>query len=348
MMNSRSIRRRGFTLVELMIVVVIGALLASMLIASVIRALLKGKETRNRVDITQLEVALEQFKQRFGAYPPSRIKLCEKYFYYDLTANQLDIDSVAFLTKMFPRIDMSIWNSSIPGVGIDWNGNGFIDGTFPGFVPGEDAPGAITLEGDQCLVFFLGGIPQTSTVPDCLGFAADPKNPANPLATDRIGPFYEFQGSRLVALRLSGNAFNTYYSYVDTFSSTNGQGQLVAGAPYAYFSSYKSRNGYNRYAPLTQPVYPISNALPFSASDCNIGGLGVVSGAYFQSTSPGAGNQYFKPTSFQIVSAGFDNTFGPGGGPWTPQTASSFYPQNSSGYDDQANFTSGMLGVGAN
>src|SRR5438445_3085173 len=171
-LHSRNIRRQSSTLVELMMVIARVGLLIAMLTAGIWMAIKKGKQTRNRVDITQLEVALEQFKQRFGDYPPSRIKLCEKFSYYDLTSNQLDIDSVAFLTKMFPRIDVTAWTVT----GIDWNGNGTIDGVPAGFVPGQDAPGAVTLEGDQCLVFFLGGIPGApGTAPNCLGFAADPK-----------------------------------------------------------------------------------------------------------------------------------------------------------------------------
>ncbi|TMQ31237.1 MAG: prepilin-type N-terminal cleavage/methylation domain-containing protein [Planctomycetota bacterium] len=326
MMNSRSLRRRGFTLVELMVVIVIVASLASLIIASVIGSLTKGKEARNRVDITQLEVALEQFKQRFGMYPPSRIKLCERLSYYDLTTtasgapnNQLDYDSVQTLTSMFPRIDTTGWTA----IGIDWNGNGAIDSFASPLLPGMDGPGAITLEGDQCLVFFLGGIPGAG--PSCLGFAADPKNPANSLSTDRIGPFFEFPSSRLGASRFASNAYNTYYSYADTF-----------GFPYAYFSAYKVRNGYNRYFTCTAPSYVLG--IPFTNSDCQTT-LGV--SPYLQTAV-----QYHKPTSFQIMSAGADNSFAAGGVIWTPQSVPSICAQGTSGYDDQANFTSGVLGAG--
>ena len=56
-----------------------------------------------------------------------------------------------------------------------------------------------------------------------------------------------------------------------------------------------------------------------------------------------------------LLSAGADGFFGNAGGTsaalwggiWTPQTAATVYPQGSSGYDDQANFTSGLLGAGA-
>ena len=241
-------------------------------------------------------------------------------------------------------MDISSWAS----VGIHWNGNASFGGVPAGFVQGQDAPGAVTLEGDQCLVFFLGGIPGTG--PSCLGFAADPKNPANPSSADRIGPFFEFTTSRLVALRAGivtpWAGANTYYSYADTFSSTDGQGTLLAGAPYAYFSCYKVRNGYNRYNNFTPPG-TYTPAIPFGVSDCY---TTLTVSPYLQTTS-----QWQKPTSFQILSAGADGFFGNAGGTsaalwggiWTPQTAATVYPQGSSGYDDQANFTSGLLGAGA-
>src|SRR5438132_11832354 len=107
--------RRGFTLIELRIVIAIIGLLVSMISAAAVFILTRGKQTQLRVEISQISVAMEQFKQRFGVYPPSRLKLCENFNSYGST--QFDLDSVAFITKMFPNIDINIWK-----VGIDWNG----------------------------------------------------------------------------------------------------------------------------------------------------------------------------------------------------------------------------------
>src|SRR5438309_711365 len=127
-MKSRTIRRQAFTLVELMISIAIVGLLIAMLTDAIYKGLMKAKEARNRIDITQMEVSLEQFKQRFGVYPPSRLMLCENAQYYfnppgsSTYANQLAQDSLAFLQKMFPGLDSSSsglwWN-----VGINWSGN---------------------------------------------------------------------------------------------------------------------------------------------------------------------------------------------------------------------------------
>jgi prepilin-type N-terminal cleavage/methylation domain-containing protein len=349
--------RRGFTLIELLIVIAIIGVILSLIAAAVVQAQRTGRRTQNRVDIGQIEVALDQFKQRFGAYPPSRIKLCESLLWYDLTTNaqgqpinQLDTDSVQFINKMFPNIDQTIWAS-----GIDWNGNGKLDAAPP--QPGMDAPGAITLEGDQCLTFFLGGIPSSGVPLACLGFSADPRNPTNTTA-DRIGPFFEFPSNRLVVnqFRVSQNPANIYFSYVDAYSSTDGAGTLLSGAPYAYFSSYKTANNYNRYQFFNQPGYPI--LLSFTSSDCSSlqcippGGLnGPPAILPYIETVTTLGKKYWKPNSFQIISAGQDGVFGVANAtvPWNSVTGASYYQNvTGSGYDDQANFTGGMIGAGPN
>ena len=66
----------------------------------------------------QLAVALENFKTKFGAYPPSRVVLCESEAFYHVGNNVLQPflsplheDSFAWLSRMFPRIN---WSSPNP------------------------------------------------------------------------------------------------------------------------------------------------------------------------------------------------------------------------------------------
>src|SRR5204863_6808997 len=93
---------------------------------------------------------------------------------------------------------------------IDWNGDG------------KYSP-PVTLEGHQCLVFFLGGIPKQGAEPGCLGFSTDPLDPAKLSQVDgRKAPFYNFPPKRLT----KGGCGN-FYAFADPF----GKGQ-----PYAYFS----------------------------------------------------------------------------------------------------------------
>src|SRR5260370_41073133 len=77
--------RRGFTLIELLIVIAIIGIILSLIAAAVIQAMNSGRRTQYRAEISQLDVGIENFKQKFGMYPPRRIRLCERILYYDLT-----------------------------------------------------------------------------------------------------------------------------------------------------------------------------------------------------------------------------------------------------------------------
>ncbi|MDR1924251.1 MAG: prepilin-type N-terminal cleavage/methylation domain-containing protein [Planctomycetaceae bacterium] len=64
-------QRVGFTLVELLVVVAIIGILATLITAAAFRVTSKARETTIRMKINQLESALEQYKIKFGEYPPN-------------------------------------------------------------------------------------------------------------------------------------------------------------------------------------------------------------------------------------------------------------------------------------
>jgi hypothetical protein len=236
-------------------------------------------ESRVRFEIRWLAQAVGAFKQEFNVtWLPSRILLREDGA-YNLN-NQVEKDTVVFFQQMFgKRLNLA---------GIDWNGDGVI----------SNEP--VTLGGDQCLVFFLGGIPAPGTPEAVLGFSTDPTNPAAGTRTRR-GPFLEFDPRRLV----EGNA--GFFRYLDAFNK---------GSPYAYFSSYNTTNGYNRYG----------------SSDCEA--LGV--SPYQESEEV-----FINPKGFQILSAGRDAVFGAGGTSWEPTRG---YPAGDPGADHLSNFSASRLG----
>jgi hypothetical protein len=244
-------------------------------------------------DLTRLDNALATFRGTFGFDAPSRLKLSETGNYNDAVA--LDRDSLACLKKLWPRLDFKD--------GIDWNGDGRID-------PPEKG-GDVVLEGDQCLVFFLGGVPGTRARGVTVqGFSTNPRDPVRP-GGDRLPPLYEFDADGLVCVH--GNRFP---SYADSW-----------GTPLAYFSSYGRRDGYNRYG----------------TTDCPA--LGVW--PYAQALDPTP--RYLNPNTWQLVSAGPDRKFGrgtvlPGGRTWTPATADQIEP---AGRDDWSDFSDRPLGVRA-
>ena len=298
--------RSGFTLVELMVVILIITVLSALLAMAVSRALAAGKRTRNQIEIRQLAAAIDAFKTAYKVdYIPSKIVLSENgQIYTTLAGAPLYSDSLAYLQRLWPRLQFPV----------DWNGNGKID------PPTGPIAGDVILTGDQCLVFFLCGIPfvDGTGLPTCSGFSTNPANPAAHITPGTPGlapkpPLYEFDTGRLVF------SYNPraprFFSYLDTYgNSTDGKGGWAPGVgqPYLYFSSYRVRNGYN-------------NA-NYSPPDCQwIQQAGVPIPAYPYASGV---NQYMNPSGFQIISAGADKMFGPGSanpgsnGPfWTPATA---------------------------
>jgi prepilin-type N-terminal cleavage/methylation domain-containing protein len=311
--SHRTAGRTAFTLIELLVVMAIIAILISLTAAAVFRFAWKGYEIQDRNDISQLSDAVGAFKTKFGAIPPSRVKLCFLSSQYTLT-NQLDADSYQFMKHMFPRIEPTWGTSGIPWLQA-WNS-----------ANAGNPPQPMTLEGEQCLVFFLGGKQTTvNGVNGCLGYSTNPNNPMGGGA-DTINPFFDFKSNRLL-----GDA-------ATPFMYANPYGKTVANA-YAYFSSYKTRNGYNRYY----------NAQNNPNSDC--ASLGV-----WPYLDP-VGN-YHNPETFQIISSGVDKQFGQGTNltitptppTWAPGMSSSgaLYLSGSNtvkaGLDDMSNFSDKLLG----
>jgi prepilin-type N-terminal cleavage/methylation domain-containing protein len=289
--QTRQRGRGGFTLIEMIVVIAIIAILVALTAASALKFLRKGPEIQNRNDTSQLTTAIGAFKTKFGFYPPSQIKLCFLTSQYG--NQQLDIDSQAVLTQMFPRCSTT------------WANNGIM------WVPNLNQTGPVTLEGEECLVFFLGGWEQTSGATHlCVGFSTNPTSPMDTSDMNhRIGPFYQFEGSRLAVSPVQGHQANPILVYNDPY-----------GTPYAYFSSFRTRNGFNR--------YPTGDCLTLGVSP-------------YQDTQ----STFYNPETIQIISAGANKKFGAGGpNPvWTPATAAQVNAGN--GIDDMTNFYDSLMGV---
>jgi type II secretory pathway pseudopilin PulG len=376
--------RAAFTLVELLVVIAIIIVLASLLLAAVFKALDLANQAATRTDVTQLAGAVEAFRNKYQVgYPPSRIILCKDYLNYfnnrDPRQGALTLlhqDSLDYLTTVFPRITtppgqalpqwalppFPAWaGSPQPGniyTGIDWNSTGQPDQLTPYVLSCPFGNAQIlgsVLEGEQCLVFFTGGIPGNGTMN---GFSRNASNPA--AGGDRVPPFFDFKSNRLHRIQGTADGFPCYF---DGYGKT----------PYAYFSSYKSANGYNRYINYSNPYIPPIAGSPIT-SDCQAlsqyssNGFPVFpyaqSGMYSApQATPGANPVYLAPQTYQLISAGKNSNFGNGtviqgypGFPagnqvwvsnflWNPSNATSFYPQGSDGYDDIANFYDRLLGV---
>ena len=249
-------RRYGFTMVELLVVILVLAILLGLLIPAVMRAIGSAKDAAVAAEINQMAQALADFKDRYGTYPPSRIIVSETGNYSSsgprnigTYANSiLAARSISALRRIFPKMMLSTTGPvpGIPGIFYDFNGNGSV----------TQAPDpAYILEGPDCLVFFLGGIPlQTANGWGMTGFGTNPSNPmasavpypptmtvpTYPYSSNRTPPLFEFNNGRLddnIPVSASGNGSqNGIPEYYDSLTS-HATGSLDGF--YAYFSSYE-------------------------------------------------------------------------------------------------------------
>jgi prepilin-type N-terminal cleavage/methylation domain-containing protein len=70
-MRAKHSKKRGFTLVELLVVIVIIGILASLITVAVTGALGAAKRTRIVAEINQLASQIQLYKSTYGSYPPS-------------------------------------------------------------------------------------------------------------------------------------------------------------------------------------------------------------------------------------------------------------------------------------
>jgi prepilin-type N-terminal cleavage/methylation domain-containing protein len=303
-------RRAGFTMIELMVVIAIIALLASLLLGAIAKVRDVAERTKAISDLNNLNMAATKFKTDFGFLPPDYVRLPGQV--PDPTwagaaagsAQRETYDGYTLLLKMFPR-----WQ--IPGVGAaasaPQNPAAVGQSTGLSFLGTAVPSGGTPLQGSQCLVFFLGG-------PNLQGFTPGGPYPPAVGALSAKGPYYDFPTARI------DPSANAVYKggFLDPY-----------GVPYAFFSSGGSRAYTSRAwvppAPEDGPAYS-----------------GPVT--YYKETS----GQPVNMTGIQIISAGKDGRFGLGGA-WTPGAAgytAGGVPPASDGADDLANFNGGsVLGV---
>ena len=90
--SSLSLRKRtprlrvGFTLIELMVVIVIIAILIGLLVPAVMGVRKTARDVEVRTDISKLEDAIAKFKVTYGTEPPSQLTLYAAPTAWELTA----------------------------------------------------------------------------------------------------------------------------------------------------------------------------------------------------------------------------------------------------------------------
>jgi general secretion pathway protein G len=341
--------RSGFTLVEMMVVVVIIAILAGLILPAINSARRRANEARVVVEIKNLENAIAAFKAKYGAEPPSRFSL-----YLTRAGWNGDPANTAIVRQIWPQFDFSMGDPT--------GGTAGAGTAFPAFwlQPPPNGPNignanVINMNSGECLLFFLGGIvPQPNqnnasiTVPE--GFAKNPAYPFSPKSAspNREGPFFEF--TDILRIKdIDGNGINEWYDPLPNQSK-----------PYLYFSSYESR-GYNL---LELPnngtsyqiagneslhdVYRVTSTYPLFPPQTPTSTTSNTSAAI----NGVANSNPQKPQTFQIISPGYDGEYG-SGGVYNPQLPNSgLVGYDAAGnqlnpdrrqYDNLTNFSGGRL-----
>jgi len=306
--NRTTKARSGFTLLELMIVIVIIGVLVALFFPAIRGIFQRGEQAKVAAELTQLDQSLQAFHTRFQEYPPSSL--------------------------------------IIPIVGGTWSSQdrGKVRGLWPEFNFATNGglqndgmagrPGEIKLNGAECLVFFLGGLQNRDTsAPVIAGFSKNPKTPWT-ISENSDGPFMEFDLGRV-----SDMDGDLIFEYLDPIA-----GQT---APYMFISAggktmNKDNDNYlSSLAPQSDPLvasdddYDVFTDATLNMSSCYLQPDDNNTG------SDAANNQPYRKDSFQLISPGEDGEYGTGG-IW--QSGGTVTAGRENEIDNVTNFSSGTLG----
>jgi hypothetical protein len=312
-----------------MVVIVIIGILAGLAIPAIINVRIRATEGRVNVEINNLASAIGSFKAKYGVEPPSSFNL-----YLTQAGWNGDATSTSIVRRIWPQFDftMTMPDPANPG-------NNRV--AYPQYWATAFPSGSITLNGSECLLFFLGGVMNdnasgTNQAPT--GFSKNPAWPFAPIIgsanTNREGPFFEFTDVSRIK-DYNGNGLNEWYDPIPNQTT-----------PYLYFSSYEGAGfrttelTWNPYGTFPSDVYRVSSTagtLPPATP------AAAFPGNPLDSRSLPAQ----KAQTFQIISPGYDGLFGYGGvfnpnlpnsGLMTPAGAPDLVA-----YDNIANFNGGRL-----
>ena len=296
---------RGFTLIELMVVIVIISILVGLILPAISRARVSANEARVMVEINQLSSAIGVFKAKYGVEPPSSMII-----YLTAAGWNSNPQAKGIIRSIWPQFDFTMGANS---------GGTFGPGTaYPAYWQQVQAVQGgkqqIAIHSGECLLFFLGGV-MNAPGQAPVGFAKHPQYPFAPSMTtsgitvvaNREGPFYEFSNIGQFT-DIDKNGINEWKDVLS--GQTN---------PYLYFSSYEGQGYRLAELPQSASVYAIfdlsGNQVAQSPHDFYRVSATVVASPATPPAAPSRSQLLpaQKPQTFQIISPGYDGEYGSGG-----------------------------------
>lgn len=290
---------RGFTLVEILVVIAIIGILMSVAIPAISNALSNAKTGAQRLEINALEQAVEAYQAKYGDYPPDG-------------SNQAVL--IRHMRKLFPRMaERDLWL-------LDRLTDDSADDS-------EGAFSGVAMDRAEALVFFLGGFSKDIQHPltgpggpiEYVSGNVDDISSYQYNAT-RDNAFFDFSTARLTIGRASDTdpLLSTDETLLGLVDGAHGGNDLlptyraVAGddAPIVYFDSrtygviatISGVNTYNGY--LASSVGGVRPYKSDQAIKPPVGTTYATEKAAFDAVA------FENPNTFQIISPGSDLLFG--------------------------------------
>lgn len=324
--STRKPPRGGFTLIELLIVILIIGLLAGLLTPALVAVMNKANVTAIKADLTQLEMAIDEYKTKYKDYPPDFFGVSDVAYtqFGDAERDAFGVGIVAHFRRAFPRY--------VPGVSgnggdTEWDRlrNDF-EAAYPDLVDSGLTLDRLTPA--SALVFCLGGPPDFESK-QLLSLSTNQRNPFD-RSSARQPKLFEFEEARL-------QGFNTdtmRWEQWPTYSSAKTR------VPYVYFRSRPVGPDLMEYVFLgndqVRPLYydsPDGVCVPYLAAvgDGNV-------------EDPATTRRWNEPDKFQIISPGLDEMFGNRDeGQFRFSTDDRTFSDDGGDHDNVTNFTDGRL-----
>ncbi len=315
----------GFTLVELLVVITIIGILASLIVVAAVGALKTAQQSRIKVELNQISDGIEELKNKHTAYPPNAqtddtdTAVAEPAA-TPLSESQVLLDLKRYLQMVAPKHresdNLLRALAGLPATGAD-------AGNFPNRLPGGMTAG-------EALVFWLGGFSSDPKYPisgeggpsySVAGVSAPDRRKADPITSRTwVFPF--------AIERLAPRAGDEYFDdssgrYIEFTAVRNGQSQLRRINFWQYTPS-KSQEPYMYFDTSRHPagVFVSSNELagtfdpPAATLPTGLGpnGDGLHVHALKRRSDTSQTNvpriEFVNPEKFQVIHCGIDDAWG--------------------------------------